>query len=168
VPQFLVVDDELSVCDAVRDAFEDWFGAEVDCAQSRTAGIQFMAVTQYEFALIDVTLPDGSGLALAGVAADKNVAVLVTSANGNEHAALAEIELPFLKKPFTLQALYADTDLVLQDTANNIRRVRASFSKLQDNVAALKSLVTESRRLLDEAKTLMSSPRTSPYSRKRP
>jgi DNA-binding NtrC family response regulator len=152
VPRVLVVDDEPSICSLLTDALQDGLSADVTCALSGAAGATLIAVVQFDLALIDVRLGDGSGVGLAKLAANENVPVLLMSGHPSIAVDLQRLALPFLAKPFTMDRLFAEARRVILETADNINRVKASAARLQTNIESLTDVVETSRRLIKDGK----------------
>jgi DNA-binding NtrC family response regulator len=102
--------------------------------------------------LIDGILPGVSGIALAEIAVNENTAVLLICGHPEVSETLRRFGYPYLQKPFSLDQLLAESRLVLSETSDNIRRVKASAAKMQANTEAVMAAVAESRRLYSETK----------------
>jgi DNA-binding response OmpR family regulator len=90
VRHIAVVDDEPLICALIEDVFED-AGAYVRCATTGCEAAEMLVETLFDLALIDVVLPDASGLALAEIAANNNTPVLLMT--GHPGAAPAPVRV---------------------------------------------------------------------------
>lgn len=109
-PSFLLVDDDAALCDALARAFvargfdvKTACSAEAACAQARACSP--------EYALIDLKLPDGSGLKLVStlIGLDPHTRIVVLTGYGSIATAIEAIKLGatfYLAKP-------ADADQII-------------------------------------------------------
>jgi DNA-binding response OmpR family regulator len=79
-------------------------------------------------------LPHGSGLALAGVAAEKNIPVLMISGHQDGQTMCERLDIAWLEKPFGLDSLILVLEAVLADKTEAVRRAKAAVTKLRDAV----------------------------------
>jgi DNA-binding NtrC family response regulator len=112
-----------------------------------------MVSSHFDLAIIDVGLPEISGVELATFAANENIPVLLISGHPEINNKLERFDYPYLAKPFGLDKLAAEAVRVIAATGENIRRVKASAEKMRANKEALSAAVAESQRLLQEIKT---------------
>jgi DNA-binding NtrC family response regulator len=149
--RFLVVDDEPTICEFLAAGLLSEFVGEVTCAHTATEGARLIGTGSFDFAFIDVILPDASGLALAGLAVTENIPVLLSSGHPLESDQLEETGCQFLQKPFRLEALFRQVDEIVVNVQENIRRVKESAARMQVSTAALQDVMAASRRLLRES-----------------
>ena len=147
----LVVDDEPLICDVVADAFDDWPGTEVDCAHDGVAGMKRLQGGQFGLALIDIELPGLSGLDVAQAAVNDDVPVLMLAGRPETATKLALVDLPHLRKPFTMAELLRESKNAVAKSRENVAQVRASLVLLKERAEALQATMEESRRLLGES-----------------
>ena len=100
----LVVDDESKVCEALKALFERK-GCHVDTAASVQAALTQLSRLQAEVVLLDLKLPDGSGLEVLSHLKEKfpNLRVIVISGLSDQdtiHEALQRGASGYLTKPF--------------------------------------------------------------------
>ncbi len=145
----IVIDDERAICEVIGDYFRDRLGMSVECAHSGCEGADMLAHRCYDLALIDATLPGVSGLDLAAVAVQANTPVLLTSGHPEANFKLHQFGYPYLAKPFSLDALRAETIRVIRESQENIARVKASAARMKATTETLKSAMAKSDRLLD-------------------
>ena len=107
--RILVIDDEPSVVDAIMTILSDT-GYETIGALSGQEGLERLGRKRFDVAIIDLKLPDMSGLVALSVILDKNpgiVAVLITAHETAElrAEAMAAGFAAVLPKPFSPSAL---------------------------------------------------------------
>lgn len=106
----LIVDDEDSICDVVAEWFEDE-GYQVLCAATGRAMQAMLAQRMPHLILLDVSLPDADGCALAAELArdpaTQHIPIILMS--GHPEETLTSVGTPhvFLAKPFDLSAALA-------------------------------------------------------------
>jgi DNA-binding response OmpR family regulator len=148
----LLIDDDPLICDCIVDWFGDKFGMEVLCPRRGMLGARMMMSLHFDLAIIDVDVPEISGLELAAFAANENIPVLLTSSRPGKSDQLGRLRYPFLAKPFKLLELTAEVVRVIAESHENIRRVKESAAKMLASTEGLSVAVAESRRLLQEIK----------------
>jgi DNA-binding NtrC family response regulator len=153
----LVVDDEPQVCELFTDCLREEFCANVDFALTGRDGRLLLKGYRFDLAVIDVSLPDMSGLELAELAANENTAVLLTSGHPDSCEKLGRFKFPHLEKPFSLDTLIGEAATIIRDARENVRRVRTASSEMRAHTEALEDALDEARRLVVEMKA-----RTSP------
>jgi DNA-binding response OmpR family regulator len=112
----LVVDDEFDVAEILCSIIEDE-GHSVTRCRSSAAGREALAQEKPDLVLLDVMMPDGSGLdVLREMRADPNLrtvpVILISSIDAPVEAGERET---FLRKPFTFDALMAEVDALLRE-----------------------------------------------------
>lgn len=152
MPRILVVEDDALICQMVADCVREALGADVYCALTGTNGARLIMGYEFDLAVIDVALPGVSGLALAELAANENIPVLLTSGHPVLQQELRRFKFPHLQKPFDLDVLVAKARSTIEDTRENISRVRASAAEMRHHLDALEAALEESCRLMTEAK----------------
>ena len=91
----LIVDDHLGVCKTLYDIVEE-MGHEADYSQTLQEGLERIKSTDFDVVLLDVNMPDGSGLDLLPKirAIDRSPEVIIITGKGDpDGAELALIEL---------------------------------------------------------------------------
>ena len=116
--RILLVEDDSALATAVVEALTKR-AIDVDTAENAEDAWQMMGVAQYAAALLDLGLPDGSGLDLiARLRAAKNpLPVLVTTARGAPQDRVAGLNLgadDYIVKPFDIDELVARLHAVLR------------------------------------------------------
>jgi len=111
VSHLLVVEHRTDIADWVRRQLRE-AGHVVDVAETRLAAQQFADATPYHLALVDLQLPDGSGISFIRVlrAAGRVMPVLVLSGDGREEAIVAALDAgadDYLVKPVSRALLLA-------------------------------------------------------------
>jgi len=124
-----VIDDERLICDFVADALCD-LPAEVHCAVTGYAGAALLRSRGFDLALIDVILPDVSGLSLARAAANENTPSIMVSGHPGAAMKCHEFGFHFVSKPFGVADLTKEAAQVLADNRAALRRVREAAAKM--------------------------------------
>ena len=93
MPTMLIVEDELVLARNLAKAFAHW-GFEVQHAASGADARRMATTTQFDVALLDLRLPDGSGLAVldALIAADPDLPVIMMTAYGSVAEAVSAMQ----------------------------------------------------------------------------
>ena len=115
----LVVDDDLTMCAIIRESLEDWF--EVVETHSAEEGLARVRSDRPHLVLLDVTLPDGSGLELCrALRADpytQRIPIMFMTGFGAYDAVVTALEAggdDYLAKPFRLEELRARVNALLR------------------------------------------------------
>lgn len=130
--QFLVVDDDEHVADVLKTGLEEYCGVSVTCVDSGAIATRVLENDPPDLAVIDVMLPDMSGLELAGRAADRKVPVLLISGHLDLQDASEMLDCPILAKPFSLRTLADAATTAVRDLHENIARLHRSRARLQE------------------------------------
>jgi DNA-binding NtrC family response regulator len=107
--RILIVDDEPHVCDMIeRVLLEDQF--EVDTARSASEALQRLEASPVDLAIVDLSLPDITGLTLAEAIRmlDPGTPVILITAYGTpafEHITSHPAISHYVHKPFDLERL---------------------------------------------------------------
>ena len=154
-----VIDDEATFCEVIKEALENPT-LTVRVAMTGALGVEMLQQQHFDLALIDVELPDASGIALAEIAANENIPVVFMSGDLRVVDGLSNWGMPCLGKPFGLAAMQAEATRVMDDSQNQLQHVRATLSSiratiggLEDNRESLMRLIDISRDLIDRATT---------------
>ena len=134
-PRILVLEDETTVQTLVR-AMLKIRGFECDSALCVAEARQLMGRTRYDIVLVDVHLPDGSGLALVEEAeTDYPLLIVMTGSNDIQTAvqAIRNGAIDFITKPFSVGHFLQRIDKALQEWR--------SRERLQGYAGALERLV---------------------------
>jgi two-component system sensor histidine kinase/response regulator len=105
----LVIDDELGMREGCRRALTP-LGHSVDTAANLAAGTTMIRSQTYDLFLLDVMLPDGSGLDVIGpiLQRDPNAICIIITGFGSIEMAVAAVRrgaYDFISKPFTADEL---------------------------------------------------------------
>jgi DNA-binding response OmpR family regulator len=111
-PKILVVEDEQETCKLLRIALEKDFSVLTACSVAE--GLALAISERPEIALVDVSLPDGSGIKLCGELRNqprtaRTQVIILTGSEDNETVvdAFRSGADDFITKPFRLEELYA-------------------------------------------------------------
>lgn len=109
--RILLVEDAVDVAEAIAHAFTRQ-GHAVDCAATAAAARDAVAVQDYDLAILDINLPDGSGLDVlrAMRAARRATPVLVLTARLDVEDRVDALDIgadDYVMKPFDLRELEA-------------------------------------------------------------
>jgi DNA-binding response OmpR family regulator len=155
MPRVLVIEDDSLICEMVADCFRSELGAEVVCTLTGPDGARLIMGYEFDLAVIDAVLPDVSGFALAQLAANENLPVLMTSGHPLLSDQLVRFNFPHLRKPFDLNALIEEARTIINGTRQNIRRVQHSAATMRAHLKALEIALKEAHRLMAESKTFV-------------
>jgi two-component system sensor histidine kinase/response regulator len=152
--EILVVDDETGMREGCRRALTP-LGHQVDTASSLGAGLQAISSKHYDLVLLDVMMPDGSGIDLIAPIHERDpdtICIVITGYATVELAvdAVKRGAYDFLSKPFT-----SDQLIVAVDQGLERRRLSLEAKRLQEIEAQAEILEWEKRELqkLDEVKS---------------
>jgi DNA-binding NtrC family response regulator len=149
-----IIDDEPGICEVVAEAFEAPT-VSIQCAMTAARGVEMLESRRFDIALIDVDLPDASGIGVAEIALDENIPVLLMTGDLTSIEGLIQLGFPFLEKPFSLTNLDSETARVLANPRRNIERAQYSLSKLRATIARLGQPMKDSLMLLKISRGLM-------------
>jgi len=145
--RILVIDDEVGMRQGCQRALAP-AGHTVDTAENMASGLRKARSNNYDLYLLDVMLPDGSGLDLVGplLEQDPNAICIIITGFGSIEMAVEAVRCgayDFLSKPFT-----SDELLVAVDQGLERRRLKA----IEAQALKLKRAKEELERL-DEVKS---------------
>lgn len=115
----LLVDDDTSIVSNLR-TFLNQEGFQVTSANNQTGTIDLLDSGQYHFdlALLDVSLPDGSGFSLcSAIKANSDIPVIFLTASDDEYSVVAGLDLgadDYIPKPFRPRELISRMNSVLR------------------------------------------------------
>ena len=174
----LLVDDDTSIVSNLR-TFLNQEGFQVTSANNQKETIDLLDSGQYHFdlALLDVSLPDGSGFSLcSAIKANSDIPVIFLTASDDEYSVVAGLDLgadDYIPKPFRPRELISRMNSVLRryhrgsqpleyhelkaDTVRGLvykNNVELTLSALEYRLLLLflsnQGIVLTRRRLLDE------------------
>jgi DNA-binding response OmpR family regulator len=126
----LVIDPWPEICGVIQLALEADGSYRVTSAGTAPAAAIVLAADRPDLAIIDVVLPQVSGLTLASEAVDRGVPVLLMTAEPGTELKLEHAGCPFLKKPFHLEELRASVKTLLNETAQKRAQMTALLPQL--------------------------------------
>ncbi len=140
--RILVVDDEIGMREGCRRALA-MHGYSVDTADSLSAAYTRIAERPYELCLVDVMLPDGSGLSLVESILQRDasaICVVITGFGSIEMAvdAVKRGAYDFLSKPFTSDELVMAVNQGLE--RRRLRQTEARAEALAEEKVQLEKL----------------------------
>ena len=115
----LLVDDDTSIVSSLR-TFLNQEGLQVTSANNQKETIDLLDSGQYHFdlALLDVSLPDGSGFSLcSAIKANSDIPVIFLTASDDEYSVVAGLDLgadDYIPKPFRPRELISRMNSVLR------------------------------------------------------
>lgn len=115
----LLVDDDTSIVSNLR-TFLNQEGFQVTSANNQKETIDLLDSGQYHFdlALLDVSLPDGSGFSLcSSIKANSDIPVIFLTASDDEYSVVAGLDLgadDYIPKPFRPRELISRINSVLR------------------------------------------------------
>lgn len=115
----LLVDDDTSIVSSLR-TFLNQEGFQVTSANNQKKTIDLLDSGQYHFdlALLDVSLPDGSGFSLcSAIKANSDIPVIFLTASDDEYSVVAGLDLgadDYIPKPFRPRELISRMNSVLR------------------------------------------------------
>ena len=115
----LLVDDDTSIVSNLR-TFLNQEGFQVTSANNQKETIDLLDSGQYHFdlALLDVSLPDGSGFSLcSAIKANSDIPVIFLTASDDEYSVVAGLDLgadDYISKPFRPRELISRMNSVLR------------------------------------------------------
>lgn len=115
----LLVDDDTSIVSNLR-TFLNQEGFQVTSANNQKETIDLLDSEQYHFdlALLDVSLPDGSGFSLcSAIKANSDIPVIFLTASDDEYSVVAGLDLgadDYIPKPFRPRELISRMNSVLR------------------------------------------------------
>lgn len=115
----LLVDDDTSIVSNLR-TFLNQGGFQVTSANNQKETIDLLDSGQYHFdlALLDVSLPDGSGFSLcSAIKANSDIPVIFLTASDDEYSVVAGLDLgadDYIPKPFRPRELISRMNSVLR------------------------------------------------------
>ena len=127
----LVAEDDPNICDLLTDILEVELYATVRCERTGRLALRAIETAAFDLAIIDVNLPEISGYELAMRAANRNLPALLSSGHPNDDAKLRKYEFPYLAKPYRVGKLISEAAIAITQAGENIRRIRASFVRLE-------------------------------------
>jgi DNA-binding NtrC family response regulator len=159
MPSILIIDDETALVNSLAFALRN-DGYEVEGAATAEEGLRACARLLPSVVLLDVRLPDGSGLDVIEKlrAAHPEIPVVMISAHGDTRAAVKSVKagaFDYLTKPFELDDL-----LITVRAALERERMAQELSRYREATVAAGELVGESdviRRLSETARRIGAS-----------
>lgn len=122
---------------------------KLEYALTGVLGARKIAAGRFDIAMINVTLPDTSGLELAELASNENISVLMLSEGPGISEELNRLAYRYLERPFSSDVLLAESKRVILERKRNICQVKTSAAMLHANLRALQAEVDDAHRRFD-------------------
>ncbi len=147
--QILVIDDEIGICEGVQRALEPE-GFQVAIALDGESGLELIKGNGYDLVLLDVKMPQISGLDLIGMIheIDPEIICIVITGYATVEMAVSAIKMgayDFLTKPFSVDVLLLAINQGLERRklsieAKRAAQVEAEMQKMAEEKARLEKL----------------------------
>lgn len=132
--KILIVEDEPNMVNGLKDNLE-FEGYEIDTAMEGNTGLQKVTANHYDLILLDIMLPEISGLDICKSARKQgiNTPIILLTAKGEEIDKVLGLELgadDYITKPFSLRELLARIKAIMRRAGNGIAGEEAEFNKI--------------------------------------
>ena len=148
-PSVLIVQNDPDLRALMVETMHD-VAADVASASTGWLASVMIAARHYDLALIDASLPDMSGIALAGLAAQKAIPAVLISGHAATVAQLRQHDFPYLQRPFCAEQLREASRRAIHEGTMNILKVKAASAVIETRLAVLRSDVAESHLMVAE------------------
>ncbi|MDT0294343.1 response regulator transcription factor [Mesonia ostreae] len=116
--KILIIEDEVDMLQNMKQTFEKE-GFLIESAKDQETALQKIGIYKYDCILLDIGLPDGSGLAILKILKEKNIndGVIIVSAKDSLDDKLKGLNLgadDYLPKPFHMAELNARVKALLR------------------------------------------------------
>jgi DNA-binding response OmpR family regulator len=147
----LVVEDEATVSNVMKLALEEHCHADVTVCDTGAIALDWLGRNWFDFALVDVILPDMSGFEVADRAADLHIPVLFTSGHPDAQLLCQHYSVPLLAKPFLSTLLIERTTELIRQGSVNVAALAAACATLREINGDLRSVISRAQRLVKES-----------------
>ena len=157
-PSLLIVDDDPTFCDVLREAM-DHRGFETSIASSVASGIELASNDPPEYAVVDLRLPNESGLEMVSELKrlDENTRIVVLTGYASIATAVEAIKLGavhYLAKPADADEIAAafhrdEGDVNVQVNNNPLSVARLEWEHLQKILTECNGNISETARRLN-------------------
>jgi DNA-binding response OmpR family regulator len=132
----LVVDDDSGICDLLKHALEGESRYRVTCARRGLDALWYFENDRPGIAIIDVMLPDMSGIRLAKRAIEHGVVPLIITGHHGSVEWLDSLGCPYLAKPFRIADLLARVLGLVVDRDGHDKAARMALGQVPERRAA--------------------------------
>jgi DNA-binding response OmpR family regulator len=132
VKHVLVVDDEEPICALLREALGGEGRYLVTCVARGLDALWHFENDRPDLAIIDVRLPDMSGVRLAKRALERGITVLLITGHGDAQGILRGCACPMLPKPFRVAELLSRVLALTIDDTQHQQHVRAALGGMPE------------------------------------
>ncbi|MGM0531697.1 MAG: sigma-54-dependent transcriptional regulator [Bacteroidota bacterium] len=146
MPQVLVIDDEQSILESLREILE-YENYEVDIAREGEEGIDYFKNNKYDAVFLDIKMPKMDGLEVLDrlMEVSSDVPVIMISGHGSIDTAVDSIKkgaFDFIEKPLDLNRLLVTLKNALEkkDLVKETKRLQKKVSKTYDIVGESESI----------------------------
>jgi len=148
--RILVVDDEIDICDTLKDLLGAE-GHEVDLAQTGAAGLREMEAREYDLVLLDLMLPDRSGMEILREIRerDRDTPIALITAYGSIEVAVEALKSganDYFSKPWKNDKLLIEIDRMI--SKRRLERENAQLKRALKQRYSFPNIVGKSERML--------------------
>ena len=137
--QVLLVEDQPLVAEAIQAGLEEVLHATVTWAGNGALALKVIRRTAPDLAIIDLGLPDISGLAVARSAVDAHIPALMMTGYSDQ-IALCELEgFPCLGKPFSTRDLIARADEIVRKALVTAQQSELIVGRVQQTLLRVRT-----------------------------
>jgi DNA-binding NtrC family response regulator len=150
--KILIVGDDPGVSGILQEFFEKNLGMHVACAHTGPEAARMLTHQDHDLAIIGLPLTASSGLDIAAVAARENTLVLLMTGNSDLQLTMQQFAFPYIRKPFTLDALRIAVEQTINDPSKQLARLKISLERLRVHTEAMARAMDQLDRRLDLAR----------------
>lgn len=147
--RMLLVQDDPLVCKPISKCLKSRGADELKWARTGRLAVRMITRAWCDVAIISATMPDMSGIDLAKLAQNENIAVLMLSPNPGLSEELKRLDYRYLQKPFTFHALLSEAKRAARETKASTSSATQSVTIAEANLEVLKAEMAESHRRFD-------------------
>lgn len=141
--RILIVEDDVIICGGIKVYLENK-GYSADCAYSADQSRKAM-VNKYDLVIIDINLPDGSGLDLCSeIRQNKNIPVVFLTANDTEENMIEGFKRgcdDYISKPFSVEVLNQRIKAVLRRSQTSEKNELFSYKDLSVDFGKMQVMI---------------------------
>lgn len=114
--RILLVEDDEGIVSGLTE-YLSAEGFSVSSARTKNEALEKLAAEEFDLALLDVSLPDGSGYSLCPPVKERGIPVIFVTASGDEYSVVAGLDMgadDYVAKPFRPRELLSRIKSVLR------------------------------------------------------